>query len=130
MAKLRHVAIQVPDLEVAAEFYTKALNMERVGEAESPIGDAVMLSDGTVNLTLLKFEEGQKGRRNGPDWAGVHHIGFIVDDEEATAKKIEDLGGEFFFRIGNEYPGVDAESKYKDPFGIVFDISEEQWMIK
>lgn len=130
MAKLRHVAIQVPDLEKAARFYSNALEMERVGEAESPIGNAVMLSDGVMNLTLLNFQEGQKGRLNGPDWAGVHHIGFLVDNEDETSEKIKAEGGEFFFKLSGDYPGVDAEAKYKDPFGVVFDISEHTWTIK
>jgi len=129
MAKLRHVAIQVPDLERAASFYENSLGLERVAEAESPIGNAVMLSDGTVNLTLLNFPDGKGGQINGPDWAGIHHIGFVVDDEETTAQKIKEGGGEFFLKIPDTYPGVDAETKYKDPFGVVFDISEHSWTI-
>ena len=129
MAKLRHVAIQVPELERAASFYETALGLERVAEATSPIGNAVMLSDGTVNLTLLNFPDGKGGQINGPDWAGIHHIGFVVDDEEATADKIKAEGGSFFLKIPDTYPGVDAESKFKDPFGVVFDVSEHPWTI-
>jgi catechol 2,3-dioxygenase-like lactoylglutathione lyase family enzyme len=127
MAKLRHIAIQVPDLEKAAAFYEKSLELTRVAEAESPIGNAIMLSDGIMNLTLLNFPEGTKGGINGPDWAGLHHFGFIVEDAAATVKRIEENGGRFFFRIPAGYPGVDAETKYKDPFGIVFDVAEHDW---
>jgi predicted enzyme related to lactoylglutathione lyase len=84
------------------------------------------LSDGIVNLTLLHFPEGTKGGKGGPDWAGLHHIGFIVEDEKKTAEKIEHLGGEFFMQLPN-YPGVDAEKKFKDPNGIVFDVAEHDW---
>lgn len=129
MAKLRHIAIQVPDLERAASFYENALGLERVAEAQSPIGNGIMLSDGTVNLTLLNFPDGKGGQINGPDWAGIHHIGFVVDDEAACAEKINAEGGSFFLKIPDIYPGVDAESKYKDPFGVVFDISEHPWTI-
>jgi catechol 2,3-dioxygenase-like lactoylglutathione lyase family enzyme len=127
MAKLRHVAIQVPDLEAAARFYEQTLELTRVAENKSPIGDAIMLSDGVVNLTLLAFPEGTKGALNSRDWAGLHHIGFVVEDATKTAKKIEESGGEFHFKIPDIYPGVDAETKYKDPNGIVFDISEHDW---
>ncbi|HBT34152.1 MAG TPA: glyoxalase [Pusillimonas sp.] len=129
MAKLRHVAIQVPDLERAASFYENALEMERVAQAESPIGNAIMLTDGVMNLTLLNFPDGKGGQVNGPDWAGIHHIGFVVENEDETARKIEAEGGKFFLRLPDDYPGVDAESKYKDPFGVVFDISEHIWTI-
>jgi catechol 2,3-dioxygenase-like lactoylglutathione lyase family enzyme len=126
MAKLRHIALQVPDLEKAAGFYESVFEFERVHEAESPIGNAIMLSDGVMNLTLLTFPDGKGGQINGPDWAGLHHMGFVVDDEETTGKKIADAGGEFFMELP-AYPGVDAEMKYKDNHGIVFDITQHGW---
>ena len=45
MAKLRHIAMQVVNLESTAKFYQDTFELERVGEAESPIGNAIMLSD-------------------------------------------------------------------------------------
>lgn len=127
MAKLRHIAIQVPDLEKAATFYETALELKRVAEAQSPIGNAIMLSDGIINLTLLTFPPGTKGRINDAGWAGLHHFGFVVNDVDESARKIEENGGQFFMKIPDIYPGVDAETKFKDPLGIVFDISEHDW---
>lgn len=129
MAKLRHVAMQVPDLEKAAVFYEKVFELERVAVAESPIGDAIMLSDGVMNLTLLNFPEGTVGGKNGPDWAGLHHFGFVVEDGEATEKRISAEGGEFFMQLPDGYEGVDAERKFKDPNGVVFDVSEHDWTL-
>ena len=127
MAKLRHIALQVPDLESAASFYERALELTRVAQAESPIGNAIMLSDGVMNLTLLHFPLGTQGRINGPDWAGLHHFGFVVNDAAETGRKIEENGGRFFVKLPDGYPGVDAETKFKDPLGIVFDVSEHDW---
>jgi predicted enzyme related to lactoylglutathione lyase len=93
---------------------------------EAPIGNAISLSDGIMNLTLLQFPAGANGSKGGPDWAGLHHFGFIVDDENATAETIKKHGGEFFMKLP-QYPGVDAESKFKDPNGIVFDVTEHGW---
>ncbi len=84
MAKLRHIAIQVPDLQKAAKFYEDVFDLKRVAEVEAPIGNAISLSDGVVNLTLLHFPEGTKGGKGGPDWAGLHHFGFIVENGPAT----------------------------------------------
>lgn len=126
MAKLRHVAIQVPDLEKAAAFYEGVFELTRVNKVESPVGNAIALSDGVVNLTLLHFPEGTKGGKGGPDWAGLHHIGFVVHDEKSTEAKIKSLGGEFFMQLP-DYPGVDAEKKYKDINGLVFDVAEHDW---
>lgn len=127
MAKLRHIAIQVPDLEKAAAFYEAVFDLKRLKKVEAPIGNAISLSDGVMNLTLLQFPEGTKGGKGGPDWAGLHHFGFVVDDEAATEQKIKANGGEYFMTLPH-YPGVDAEKKFKDLNGIVFDVSEHGWL--
>ncbi len=127
MAKLRHIAMQVPDLEKAAEFYETVFGMERVAHGDTPFGNAIMLSDGVINMALLNFPEGTEGQINGPDWAGLHHIGFVVDDEDETAKAIEDNGGTYYTRLPDGIPGLQAETKYKDPNGLVFDISSHGW---
>ena len=36
MAKLRHIAITVPDPQKAAGFYMRAFGMEKVGETDGP----------------------------------------------------------------------------------------------
>ncbi len=126
MAELRHVAMQVADLEKAAKFYETCFEMKRVAKTESSIGNAIMLSDGVMNLTLLHFPEGTKGGINGPDWAGLHHLGFVVDDAGTTHSIIEQSGVKFFFKLP-ALPGVDAETKFRDPNGIVFDIAEHDW---
>src|SRR6202023_4060902 len=101
-----------PNLEEAVVFYQRVFDLKRVGQVESPIGNAISLSDGIMNLTLLHFPEGTKGGKGGPEWAGLHHIGFVVEDEKETAEKIAKFGGEFFMQLPS-YPGVDAEKKFK-----------------
>ncbi len=128
MNKLRHIAMQVPDLEKAARFYEVVFEMKRVGEAESPVGNAISLSDGIMNLTLLNFPDGKGGMLHNQDWAGLHHFGFVVDDKEAIGQKIKELGGAYFMEL-LEYPGVDAETKYKDVNGVVFDVSDHDWRL-
>lgn len=129
MAKLRHIALQVPDLEKAAAFYETVFEMERVVEAETEYGNAIMLTDGVMNFTLLNFPEGTVGGKNGPDWAGLHHFGIQVEDAPETEKKIAENGGEFFMQLPEGIPGIDAERKFKDPMGIVFDVSEHGWKV-
>ena len=130
MAKLRHVAMQVPDLEKAAKFYETVFEMERVAHGNTPFGNALMLSDGVINLALLNFPDGTEGQMNGPDWAGIHHVGFVVEDEDATAEAIKDNGGEFYTKLPDGIPGLQAETKFKDPNGVVFDISAHGWATK
>ena len=130
MGLLRHLAMQVLDLAKAAQFYETVFEMERVAEAEAPIGNAVSLSDGVMNLTLLKFpDEGESGRINGADWAGLHHFGFVVENEDETARKVDEAGGKYFMKLP-AYTGVDVETKFKDPNGVVFDVATHSWPLE
>ena len=108
MAKLRHIAVVVKDLEKAAAFYEGVFGLKRLKKVNAPIGNAISLSDGVVNLTLLHFPAGTNGGKGGPDWAGLHHFGFIVEDEKKTEEEIKKRGGEFFMKLP-QYPAVDAE---------------------
>lgn len=126
MAKLRHLALQVKNLEETAKFYEQVFDMKRVKEAKAPLGDAIMLSDGVMNLTLLHFHNETSAQGKGLDYVGPHHMGFVVDDKQAMLKRIEAAGGKYFMELP-AMEGVDAETKCKDPEGIVFDIAEHAW---
>lgn len=118
MARLRHIALCVSDLEASARFYQDVFGLERVGSETIGLGSGIYLTDGVVNLALLKL--------NGTDFVGTHHFGFIVDDTAEMGKKIEEAGGKFFLSLGEEGK-PNSELKYKDPQGILFDISRRGW---
>ena len=123
MAKLRHIAVTVPDMETAASFYEKTFGMERVGESAI----AIMLSDGVVSLAVLKFKtEEQAGDERGKDFHGLHHMGFVVDDIEASSKDIEANGGRYHMRLPDSPDGA-TEIKFRDPNGVVFDIVTDDY---
>jgi predicted enzyme related to lactoylglutathione lyase len=123
MAKLRHVAVVVRDLEAAARFYEEAFEMKRAFTVE---GAAVYLSDGIMNLALLQDKATNSGASNNGLTHGTHHFGFRVEDLKASQERIEARGGKFFFDLGDP-AGMNFERKFKDPEGIVFDISEKGW---
>ncbi len=128
MAKLRHIAISVPDLEKSAAFYEQTFGLKRVNFVVTPYGDGLSLSDGVINLTLLHFHTDEAaGDERGRDFVGIHHFGFIVDDLEAMSKKIEEHGGRFHRELKGG-GGVDFERKFRDPDGVVFDISHKGWV--
>jgi len=128
MAKLRHIAVAVPDVEAAARFYIEAFGLSRVGYASTPYGDGLSLSDGVVNLTLLKFHTDEAaGDERGKAFVGLHHMGFVVDDLEAATAAIERNGGRFHRELAGG-GGVDFERKFRDPNGVVFDISHKGWI--
>ena len=120
MAKLRHIAVVVRDLERAARFYEQVFELKRVGEEHIDMGSAIYLSDGVINLALLKYKSDTP--------AGAHHFGFQVDDLEAARKRIEAAGGKFFFALGKSKEESNIEVKYKDPDGVIFDLSDKGWI--
>jgi len=130
MARLRHFAVVVRDLDKAAAFYEQVFELKRVGRDDLAIGSAIYLSDGVINLALLnmKGKEGSaaSGLAEGSAFVGSHHFGFQVDDLVETQKRIEAHGGKFFFDFGDEHHG-NFERKFKDPDGIIFDISKHGW---
>jgi len=127
-ARLRHFAIVVKDLQKAARFYERVFELKRVGEETLEFASAVYLSDGVINLALLNYKgERGSGLANAKDFVGAHHFGFQVDDLAETQKRIEAAGGKFFFDLGNDAEKENFERKFKDPDGIIFDISKKGW---
>jgi catechol 2,3-dioxygenase-like lactoylglutathione lyase family enzyme len=126
MAKLRHIAITVPDPYKAAEFYMRAFGMRKVGETDWANARGVYLSDGTINVALLHYKTDEAAGARGRDFVGVHHFGFVVDDVNATREKIESVGGKHW--MGEPAGGTGFyEVKFHDPDGIAFDITSNGW---
>jgi lactoylglutathione lyase len=114
MAKLRHVALSVPDPEVAAVFFEQAFDMKRVGEARR----GIYVSDGTINVALLRTEEGET--------PGPLHFGMWVDDFDAATAQIETAGGTCI-RGKPESTKSYYEAKFADPNGMTFDVTHTGW---
>ena len=129
MARLRHFAIVVRDLEKAATFYQEVFDLKRVGEEHLEMGSCIYLTDGVINLALLKYKgETGSGLKDAAGFVGAHHFGFQVDDLEAARKRVEAAGGKFFFTLGKSKDEANFEVKFKDPDGVIFDISEKGWL--
>jgi catechol 2,3-dioxygenase-like lactoylglutathione lyase family enzyme len=127
MARIRHIALVVKDLEKTADFYHKALGLTRSEISEGPTARRIYLSDGEVNLALLQYKsEVGSGLKDPDTFVGIHHFGFQVDDLKQGQDAIEAAGGEFFFDLGKEEDD-DFERKFKDPNGIIFDVNYKGW---
>ncbi|MGB0577380.1 MAG: VOC family protein [Alphaproteobacteria bacterium] len=123
MAKLRHIAISAKDLETTAQFYEKAFGMERVRQSKV----AIMLSDGVVSLAILHLRSNDNAPdERGPDYIGLHHMGFLVDDVPAASAQVEEAGGTYHGQILNVGKGPESERKYRDPNGVVLDVTSPE----
>jgi predicted enzyme related to lactoylglutathione lyase len=129
VARLRHFAVVVRDLEKAARFYEGVFDLKRVGEETLDFAAAIYLSDGVINLALLNYKGNRgSGLDDAKNFVGAHHFGFQVEDIAATQKKIEAAGGKFFFDLGEDQEKENFERKFKDPDGVIFDISKKGWL--
>jgi catechol 2,3-dioxygenase-like lactoylglutathione lyase family enzyme len=124
MAKLRHLAIVVKDLEASARFYERIFEMKRAYEVKDR---AIYLSDGLFNLALLSYSTTNRpGAQTADGRHGIHHFGFRVADFKATEAALEAAGATYAFDLGDPN-GMNYERKWKDPEGILFDVSEKGW---
>lgn len=114
MAKLRHIALLVPDPEKAAKFFEDAFDMKRAGTARR----GIYMSDGTVNVALLKQTDKEK--------TGIAHFGMWVDDLDQAEQTVQKSGGTYLEGRPTS-PNSFYECKYKDPHGIVFDMTHKGW---
>ena len=128
MAKLRHIAISVDDPEAEAEFYVRTFGMQRVGKTDSSIAKGCYVSDGVINVALLKFKSDESaGKERGKDFVGLHHIGFHVDDLDSAREKVKGNGGTQFMGAPVKRGLTFYEEKWYTPAGVMFDISHTGW---
>jgi catechol 2,3-dioxygenase-like lactoylglutathione lyase family enzyme len=124
MAKLRHIAINVDNLDKDAEFYVKTFELEEVGRAGTPDMGAVYLSDGVMNIALIKISD--------PDYPnynprGLNHMGFVVDDMDKAIDRAREQGCICMVDPDDRDAGATWEMKMKMPSGVDFDFSEHGW---
>jgi methylmalonyl-CoA/ethylmalonyl-CoA epimerase len=130
MAKLRHIALHTPDPEKTAEFYKQVFDMIEVGRTDSPIAKGIYLSDGTINMAVLRFKTKEAADRNdglGPVF-GLHHFGFWVENPDETRRKLKEAGAEYRFGRPETATTSFFEEKYKGPDTVMIDITEHGWI--
>ena len=134
MAQIRHIAIASDNPSKAAEFYKSAFGMREVARfnlapgivEDAPRPSTVILTDGHISLALLKFGRDQTGV--GIDYQGLHHIGFVVDENiDGWTEHLEALGAPNITRPEDMPKTAHWEIKFRGPDNVVFDISHTVW---
>ena len=132
MIKIRHIAFASEHPGKAAEFYKTAFGFKELSrfgldpnkpdEANRPSG--VFLTDGTINIAILKFPQDLKGPTGDQ---GIHHFGVVVDNVDNWTEKLESLGSPCVVKREDIPAGAHVELKFLGPDGVVFDITEHLW---
>jgi catechol 2,3-dioxygenase-like lactoylglutathione lyase family enzyme len=133
MARIKHIAIRTPDPEKTAAFYKDVFGLKEVGQARA----GCYLSDGHINLAILKAREDgtDESPRDAAGYAGIHHLGFMVDDAEETYAKLEAAGAKPMTPRNeqpNHFRGTGPRSyyevKYRGPDAQEIDVTETGWI--
>lgn len=129
MPKLRHIALHVADPEFTADFYKQVFDMVEVGRTDSPLAEGIYLSDGDINLAVLKFRTAETADRgDGKGMVmGLHHFGFWVEDADETKRRLLEAEATLFRERPQHATTSFFEEKWVAPDGVQFDITEHGW---
>jgi catechol 2,3-dioxygenase-like lactoylglutathione lyase family enzyme len=107
---VRLLAVQVPDLPAACEFYQQQFDLQIAGWSDD---GTIRLSDGTVTLLLTKSQIRPK--------SGVQYFGIQVGDLSSIKKRLQ-TGGVAVSENAN------GQIKFEDPEGNQVVVSENGWV--
>ena len=136
MARIKHIALVTDDPAKTAEFYKQHFGLTELYRSPSDTGEkGVWLSDGYIYFAILKYgtaDAPKLGPGQTSELRGIHHIGFQVEDIEATARALEAASvppvptGK---REARERPGgmVGVNLKYLGPDAVQFDVRQQGW---
>ena len=135
MPKIKHIAIATQDPEKTAKFYIDVFDMKEVATVNSPGARGYFLSDGYLNLAILRFtNDAVAGVERGTGWSGIHHFGFEVEDMGIIQEKLAAAGSEprhdinKALGVGDGHTHGNVEVKYVAPDNVTIDVSETGWV--
>ena len=131
MVRIKHIAIRTPDPEKTAAFYKDVFGLKEVGQARA----GRYLSDGHINLAILNYktEKDADVGAHGPNFSGIHHFGFEVENLDEACTKLDAAQGQRLTQKDNldtmMAPGShrNFEMKWAGPDGVVLDVSHTGW---
>ncbi len=129
MPKLRHIALHVSDPEKTAEFYKRVFDMVEVGRTDGSLAEGIYLSDGDLNMAILKFRNAEAADRGDGMGTvmGLHHFGFWVENADDVRSKLEAAGARRHATRAPTNTTSFFEEKWVGPDGVQFDISQGGW---
>jgi catechol 2,3-dioxygenase-like lactoylglutathione lyase family enzyme len=132
VVKIKHIAIRTPDPEKTAAFYKDVFGLKEVGRART----GCYLSDGYLNLAILKSRDdgSDESPRDAAGYAGIHHLGFMVDNVEETCQKLDAAGATPMTSRTDVHQAAPSggrfyyEMKYRGPDNQELDVTETGWV--
>ena len=91
---VHHIAIIGTDYIKTKEFYVDKLGFEVISEHNRPEKNDIIINVGQGNLVLeifIKEDAPLRPKIPSPEYSGLRHLTFKVDDVEAVLKKFDEL---------------------------------------
>jgi catechol 2,3-dioxygenase-like lactoylglutathione lyase family enzyme len=128
---IRHIGITTDNPGATAEFFIKGFGFTEVRRGSET--EAAIVTDGYINVTLLKFEVD----RYGGGHPGLHHFGIQVPDLEQSEAQISQLGATELVEWNETYGNSEGtpthwvgERKWRTPEGVSIDVNPSGWVTK
>jgi lactoylglutathione lyase len=118
MNRIVHLALKVDDLEQTTAFYQHVFGFQEVETARTRDHISRHLTDGTLDFTLVKYDEGTQSKESQASGAGpcIHHFAIEVEDLPLAEQQIKAYGCEII-----SDPGV-IPIKFRAPGGTIAEL--------
>ena len=94
LKNVHHIAIIGTDYNKTKEFYVDKLGFEVISEHNRPEKNDIIIKVKQGNLVLeifIKEDAPLRPKMPSPEYSGLRHLAFKVDDVEAVLKKFDEL---------------------------------------
>jgi len=118
MSRIVHLALKVENLDETTEFYQRVFGFREVGTHRVRDHVSRHFTDGAIDFTLIKYDEGTTSRESQASGQGpcIHHFAIEVDDVGAYVAELRKYGCEIL-SAPDEIP-----VKFRAPGGTVAEL--------
>lgn len=136
-ARIRHIALVTDNPVETAEFYKTHFGMTELYRQPAETGEnGVWLTDGYIYFAVLKYggkDVPKLGVGQTSEMRGIHHIGFLVEDQAVKIKELADAKvkpvpgyvDEFYRPLANV--SDKPNEKWLGPDEVNFDVRDGGW---
>ena len=93
-SNIHHIAIIGINYQKTKEFYVDKLGFEVISEHNRPEKNDIIINVGQGNIVLeifIKEDAPLRPKMPSPEYSGLRHLAFKVDDVEVVLKKFDEL---------------------------------------
>ena len=93
-SNIHHIAIIGTNYQKTKEFYVDKLGFEVISEHNRPEKNDIIINVGQGNIVLeifIKEDAPLRPKMLSPEYSGLRHLAFKVDDVEVVLKKFDEL---------------------------------------